>query len=175
MSNLIKSFAVAAGAMMSALVFAADSAQAFSFFFTKEFETGGTLTGYFQGTDVNGNGQLDASEFTLFGSEFTSSEPGFESVFWGEAQLAPFSYFIAPENYVFNLTNVGADRGWNSVAGLLEETVVGFAPSSSIVAGVFFEQESLDFEASEAVPEPATMLGMALAGSTLILRRRKQA
>ncbi|MGA7937175.1 MAG: PEP-CTERM sorting domain-containing protein [Kovacikia sp.] len=154
-------------------------AQAYSFTFQQELTSNGTLSGEFSGTDINGNGQLDATEFATFTSTFQGSEPGFLTATWGLTNLAPFSYFIGPANYTFWVTAPATNpldgRGWRSNTEL-GDTVVGYALSQNgPISGRYFAQDSLAFTAAEPVPEPTTIAGIALAGAGLsYIRRRKK-
>lgn len=153
-------------------------AQAFDFTFSQDFGSAGTLTGEFAGTDTNGNGQLDASEFTSFTSIFQGSEPGFENFSWGLSNLVSSSFFVAPNYYSLLVTDTASSvldsRGWRSNT-LLGETIVGFAPSQNIVARRYFSQNALSFgNSSEAVPEPTTIAGLTVAGLGMLYARRRQ-
>lgn len=166
-----------ASAFLGATTINISSASAYNFSFNLDLDGSGLLTGEFAGTDTDGNGQLDGNEFTAFSSLFQGSEPGFENVTWGLTNLAPFSFFVTPNFYSFWITAPAADltgTGWRSDS-TLGETAVGFAFTPDSIAGRYFSQDTLSFGApAEAIPEPTTMAGMALAGLSLAVARGRQ-
>jgi hypothetical protein len=168
----------AASATVASAIVNANIAQAFSFSFAQVFESSGILTGDFSGSDANGNGSLEANEFTSFASLFVGDEAAFSTVRLGLESLVATSYFTAPDNFAFILTDVAADRGFQSFAfpGEVGETYVGFAPSAGIVSARYATPEPLVFveTPAEAIPEPATMAGLALAGLGMRQLRRRQ-
>ncbi|ACK71582.1 hypothetical protein PCC7424_3180 [Gloeothece citriformis PCC 7424] len=172
-STLLKLATTLIGSSLSlALVNMAPAQAAVFYTFTQTFDGGGTLSGEFSGTDVDNNGQIDASEFDSFTSTFTSDVLGFENLSWGLANLAPFSYFVNPNEFSFLLTNPApfppGGTGWSS-SPLSGTTFVGYAFVQDGQIGAVFSSESL-----EVVPEPLTMSGVAIAlGFGTLYKRAK--
>jgi hypothetical protein len=177
LTRIYKFAIVTASAFLGATTINVSSTLAYNFSFNLDLDGSGLLSGEFAGTDTNGNGQLDGNEFTAFSSLFQGSESGFENVAWGLTNLAPFSFFVTPNFYSFWVTDPATDltgTGWRSDS-TLGETVVGFAFTPDSIAGRYFSQDTLAFGApAEAIPEPTTIAGMAVAGLSLTIARGRQ-
>jgi hypothetical protein len=167
---------VGATAAIAAIVIAAP-AQAFNISFRFSFldadedpSNDPALLGFFVAEDANSNARLDFEEITAFAAAFTDLG---ESVSWGLADLSPDSFYVSPDDYF-----LAAISGLNSFrSNSLFAAGGSVAASTEVEAGfTYFDASPLTFHPPVAVPEPATMVGLALAGAGLTAaRRRKQA
>lgn len=179
-----KAWAIAASAAIGAAAVSAAPAQAFTLSFTTNFDEG-TLFGFFTGTDADKNGAITGTEFTDFSSTFlnTGDLPLFGSrTNWTLSDLlASESRYTGPDNFSLFLVSQtlgDPDLGkfaWQSFnnPGDPGFSAIGVAPSSEVLAAFTFG-ESLQYDRSVAVPEPATMTGLALAGLGMAYVRRRR-
>lgn len=178
----------AAGALIGSAVVSAAPAQAFTLAFARQFDEG-ILFGSFTGTDANSNGVIEGAEFTAFSSTFLNQPPLTDveplpefgtSTSWGLSDLLASSSnrYVSNSDFSFFLVNSSL-KAWQSFSN--PELDFGFSTIGTVVSNDpaavingFTFSDAIAFDRAEAVPEPMTVAGLAVAGAGMVAARRRQ-